>query len=246
MRTLNTAIALQCTYKKGTEGKMDQIITTIENLLLEEVSAIPIGKLFAAILIACIAGILVAIVYRVTYGGVLFNKQFLLGLVLMSMITSTIILAISSNLVLSLGMVGALSIVRFRTAIKEPMDTIFMFWALAAGILVGAGFFLIAILATLIVGVLFILLNACGRFVKPSNSYYLVIRYDIAAEEPLNIALKNLPESKIKSRRSTNGGQELVLEMRLNAEQIKLLDHVRQIPLVSELNLVSNNSDIQL
>lgn len=225
---------------------MEQIITTIENLLLEEVSAIPIGKLFFAILIACAVGILVAIVYRVTYGGVLFNKQFLLGLVLMSMITATIILAISSNLVLSLGMVGALSIVRFRTAIKEPMDTIFMFWALAAGILVGAGFFLIAILATLIVGVLFILLNACGRFVKPSNSYYLVIRYDIEAEEALNTALKKLPESKVKSKRSTNGGQELVLELRLSTEQFKLLDNVRQIPLVSEVNLVSNHSDVQL
>lgn len=225
---------------------MEQIITTIENLLLEEVSAIPIGKLFLAILIACAVGILVAIVYRVTYGGVLFNKQFLLGLVLMSMITATIILAISSNLVLSLGMVGALSIVRFRTAIKEPMDTIFMFWALAAGILVGAGFFLIAILATLIVGVLFILLNACGRFVKPSNSYYLVIRYDIEAEEALNTALKKLPESKVKSKRSTNGGQELVLELRLSTEQFKMLDNVRQIPLVSEVNLVSNHSDVQL
>ena len=225
---------------------MDQIITTIENLLLEEVSAIPIGKLFAAILIACATGILIAIVYRVTYGGVLFNKQFLLGLVLMSMVTSTIILAISSNLVLSLGMVGALSIVRFRTAIKEPMDTIFMFWALAAGILVGAGFFLIAVLATMTVGVIFILLNACGHLIKPSDSYFLVVRYDAPAEAALSMALKKLPESRVKSKRSTDGGQELVLELRLSAEQMQLLELIRQIPLVSELNLVSNHSDMQL
>lgn len=225
---------------------MEQIVATIENLLLEEISAISIGKLFSAVLIACAAGVLIAIVYRATYGGVLFNKQFLLGLILMSMITSTIILAISSNLVLSLGMVGALSIVRFRTAIKEPMDTIFMFWALAAGILVGAGFFLIAILATLIVGALFILLNSCGRFIKPSDSYYLVIRYDLAAEKAVRAALKNLPESRIKSRRSAGDGQELVLELRLSAEQMKLLDPIRQIPAVSELNLVSNHSETQL
>ena len=225
---------------------MDQIFTTIENLLLEEVSAIPIGKLFAAILIACATGILIAIVYRVTYGGVLFNKQFLLGLVLMSMVTSTIILAISSNLVLSLGMVGALSIVRFRTAIKEPMDTIFMFWALAAGILVGAGFFLIAVLATMTVGAIFILLNACGHLIKPSDSYYLVVRYDAPAEAALNLALKKLPEPRVKSRRSTDGGQELVLELRLSAEQMQLLEPIRQIPLVRELNLVSNHSDMQL
>jgi len=225
---------------------MDEFFTTIENLLLEEVSAIPVGKLFAAVLIAFVAGILIAVIYRVTYGGVLFQKQFMLGLVLMSMITCIIILAISSNLVLSLGMVGALSIVRFRTAIKEPMDTIFMFWALAAGILVGAGFFLISILATLIVGALFILLNALGRFIRPSNSYLLVIRYDLSGERELKSALRKLPKSKARSRRSTNSAEELVLELLLSAEQIKLLDPIRQMPAVQELNLVSNHSDVQL
>lgn len=216
------------------------------NLLLEETSAISLGRLISAIAISSVAGILVAIVYRVTYGGVLFNKQFLLGLILMSMITTTIILAISSNLVLSLGMVGALSIVRFRTAIKEPMDTIFMFWSLAAGILVGAGFFLIAILATLIIGTVFILINSLGKFIKPRDSYYLIIRYDVSAQDRVDTALKRFPESRVKSKRITIGLQELVLELRLGKEQMRLLDHLRSIPLVDEVNLVSNYSDMQI
>ena len=215
-------------------------------MLLEEVSAISIGRLSAAIFVACIAGLLICIVYRVTYGGVLFNKQFLLGLVLMSMITSTIILTISSNLVLSLGMVGALSIVRFRTAVKEPMDTIFMFWALAAGILAGAGFLLIAILATLIVGALFILLNALGKRLKPSDSYLLIVRYAAGADDELRSALKRLPDAKVKSKRFTSDGQELVLELRLAAEQMTRVDAMRSLPSVRELNLVANRTDVQL
>jgi uncharacterized membrane protein YhiD involved in acid resistance len=225
---------------------MEQWLSSIQSVLQEEVSAIPVGRLFVAVLIACAAGLLVAAVYRVTFGGVLFSKQFALGLVLLSMITSIIILAISSNLVLSLGMVGALSIVRFRTAVKEPMDTIFMFWALAAGILVGAGFFLIAILATLLVGVLFILLNASGRMFLPADSYLLVLRYDPSAEAAVREALTHLPASRIKSRRSNSSGEELVLELRLNAEQTGQLDALRNIPTVKEVNLVSNHSEVQL
>ena len=225
---------------------MEQWISSIQSLLQEEVSAIPVGKLFVAVLIACAAGLLVAVVYRFTFGGVLFSKQFALGLVLLSMITCIIILAISSNLVLSLGMVGALSIVRFRTAVKEPMDTIFMFWALAAGILVGAGFFLIAILATLFVGLLFILLHAGGNMLKPADSYLLVLRYAPSAEDTLREALKRLPAAKVKSKRSNKNGEELVLELRLSAEQTELLSHLREIPAVSEVNLVSNHSDVQL
>lgn len=225
---------------------MQQILTFLSNLILEEVAAISIGRLISAIAIACLTGILIAIVYRVTYGGVLFNRQFLLGLILMSMITTSIILAISSNLVLSLGMVGALSIVRFRTAVKEPIDTIFMFWSLAAGILVGAGFFLIAILATLIIGTLFILINSLGKQIKPRNSYYLVLRYHAAAQDAIDAELKKLPPSRVKSKRMTSGLQELVVELQLDHHQIKQLEPIRDIPLVSEVNLVYNHADLQL
>jgi len=225
---------------------MEQILTIIQNTLLEETAAIPVSKLIIAVLVACVAGILVAVIYRVTYTGVVFEKQFMLGLILMSMITSIIILAISSNLVLSLGMVGALSIVRFRTAVKEPMDTIFMFWALAAGILVGAGFFVISILAILIVGTLFILVTRFGKFIKSNNSYLLVIRYEAVAEKGIRDKLSIFPRWQIKTKRTTEKNCELVLELSLSASQIRQLDQIRFLPGVTELNLVSNHSDLSL
>jgi len=143
-------------------------------------------------------------------------------------------------------MVGALSIVRFRTAVKEPMDTIFMFWALAAGILAGAGFLLIGILATLIVGALFILLNAFGKRLKPNDSYLLIIRYAPGADDELRPALRRLPDAKVKSKRFTAEGQELVLELRLGSEQMARVDAMRALPSVRELNLVANRTDVQL
>ena len=116
-------------------------------------------------------------------------------------------------------------------------------WAGLAG---GAGFFLIAILATLFVGLLFILLHAGGNMLKPVDSYLLVLRYAPSAEDALREALKRLPAAKVKSKRSNKSGEELVLELRLSAEQTELLNRIREIPAVSEVNLVSNHSDVQL
>ena len=130
---------------------MQTLYQNLQSLFLEEFTAISVSDLLVTFFMSLLLGILIAVVYRLTYAGVLFNAQFALGLILLSMITGVIILAISANLVLSLGMVGALSIVRFRTAVKDPMDTIFMFWALATGILAGAGFLLIASLATVLI-----------------------------------------------------------------------------------------------
>lgn len=127
----------------------------LQSLFLEEFTAISVGELLTAVLLSFFLGLFIVAVYRVTYSGVLFQKSFALGLVLLCMVTSLVILTISSNVVLSLGMVGALSIVRFRTAVKEPMDTIFMFWAIVAGIITGAGYVPVAIIATLLIGVLF-------------------------------------------------------------------------------------------
>ena len=225
---------------------MEQFLTTIQNMLLEEMTAIPVGRLLVAVAVACIAGVLVAVIYWLTYSGVLFEKQFMLGLILMSMITSIIILAISSNLVLSLGMVGALSIVRFRTAIKEPMDTIFMFWSLAAGILVGAGFFIIAILSTLIVGVLYIAVIRVGRLIKANDPYILVIRYETDAAQALNERLRGLSRMKVRTQRTNEEGCELVVELSLSQKQLKQLDNLRQLPGVSEVNLVSSHGNVAL
>ena len=130
------------------------ISDVIRNKFVEEFTAISVGTLVTTMLLSFLLGLFVLIVYRLTYSGPSFSKSFALSLVMLSMVTALAILTVRSNVVLSLGMVGALSIVRFRTAIKDPMDTVFMFWSIVAGIITGAGYVTVAILATLLLAVL--------------------------------------------------------------------------------------------
>ena len=220
-----------------------QLVDDIRSLFLEEFTAISVSDLIVTFLASLVLGILIAVIYKLTYSGVLFNNQFALSLVLLSMITGVIILAISANLVLSLGMVGALSIVRFRTAVKDPMDTVYMFWALATGILTGAGFLLIAALATVLIGGAMILLSSYIKRRGKSHSYLVVIRYNSASRGELLHMLKPLQNYKIKSKSSEQNYDEMVLEVQLNQRQMQLVDELREIQGVLGVNLVSCEND---
>ena len=135
---------------------MINIIDIIQGKFIEEFSAISMAELIIAVTLSFLLGLFVVFIYRTTYAGVNFSSSFAGCLIMISMVTTLVILIISSNVVLSLGMVGALSIVRFRTAVKEATDTAFLFWAIATGILCGAGYVTISILATLLLGLLFV------------------------------------------------------------------------------------------
>ncbi len=134
------------------------------------------GDLFFSLLTAFVAALLICFIYKKTYTGVSYTKSFVLSIVLLAMVTSLVIRTINSNLALSLGMVGALSIVRFRTAVKDPVDTIFMFWAITAGIMSGAGIYLTTIIATLILGILY--MASYVTAFKTSQKYLLVVKAD--------------------------------------------------------------------
>lgn len=217
----------------------------IQSLFLEEFSAISVGELLTAVLLSFFLGLFIVAVYRVTYTGVLFQKSFALGLVLLSMVTSLVILTISSNVVLSLGMVGALSIVRFRTAVKEPMDTIFMFWAIVAGIITGAGYVPVAIIATLLIGILFLGLSFAGvRF--HSSAYLAVVRYNAASDETVNSALRLLPKYKLRSKNMMGDAFEMVLELKLTEAQRKQVEALRSVEGVQEVNILSYNGGTTL
>ena len=142
----------------------------IKNKFVEEFTAISVGTLLTTLLLSFALGLFVLVIYRVTYGGVSFSKSFALSLVILSMVTSLAILTVRSNVVLSLGMVGALSIVRFRTAIKDPMDTVFMFWSIVIGIITGAGYITVAILAALLLGAP----HRLGRREQPARRLYVL------------------------------------------------------------------------
>lgn len=139
----------------------------------EFTGTISTGDLFLSLIIAFICAIFITYIYKKTYTGVSYTKSFVLSIILLSMVTSLVIRTINSNLALSLGMVGALSIVRFRTAVKDPVDTIFMFWAIAVGIMSGAGLYLITVIACALLG-LFYLISYFKVF-KPIEKYLLVV-----------------------------------------------------------------------
>ncbi len=217
----------------------------IKNRFLQEFTEISMGSMLGALFLAFVLTCFVLLVYRFTYSGVLYNRGFALSLILLSMVTSLVIITVSSNVVLSLGMVGALSIVRFRTAVKEPMDTIFMFWAIVIGITTGAGLIPTAIIATLCIGLIFMAAHlATGKF--KTNSYMVIIRYDEDGTDAVKRAMEKAPKSRLKSKTSNAQGEEIVLEVRLDPAAERAFDALKKQPGIKEVNLVAYTGSTML
>lgn len=191
--------------------------------------------------ITLLLGLLILFVYRFTFRGVLFNRSFGTALLLVSMVTALVIMPISSNIVLSLGMVGALSIVRFRTALKDPLDIVYMFWAIALGLTAGAGFFELAIIGCLILAAVLMVATALqsGSRKKP---FLLVIRYDSRFKTDLR---QVLPAYTLKSKTATAAGFEAVLELSLRNQDVRLVEQLQQIDGVQSASLVRFSGDFQ-
>ena len=206
---------------------------------LEEFSAISVSEMLIAIALSFVLSLFIVFIYRLTYTGVSFSRSFAGCLIMISMVTTVVILVITSNVVLSLGMVGALSIVRFRTAVKEPADTAFLFWAIATGIICGAGYETISILATLLLGLLFVAVWALSKKHK-SNSYMVVVRCsaDCEAEKSLSA----MPGYALKNKSLSQNATELVAEMRLNDQNMKKLEQLRSLPGVTEISVMRSVS----
>ena len=211
----------------------------IKGKFLEEFSAISVNDMLIAIALSFVLSLFIVFIYRATYAGVSYNHSFAATLVMISMVTTVVILVITSNVVLSLGMVGALSIVRFRTAVKEPADTAFLFWAIATGILCGAGYVTISILATLLLGLLFMLIHVLGRKQK-FGSYLIVIRY--SADSPVEDKLMGLPGFTLKNKSMTREYTELVGEIRMKDGNPKALSGLRNVEGVREINIMTSTS----
>lgn len=172
-------------------------------------------KVVIALLFGFLVGVIIAFVYRRTYRGVLYSPNFSLTLVMLTLITTPVVMCIKSDIALSMGMVGALSIVRFRTAVKDPMDTAYMFWALTMGILLGAELYLIALVVVLSISVIMFVLT----FVKFKNpdAYLLVVHYDQEAEYDITDELRrSVKVHKLRSKTVTRSGGEMTVELRLN------------------------------
>ena len=194
------------------------------------------GSFLFALLTALICGIVIYLIYRFFYRGIVYNDNFNLLLVLVTIITAFIITTVSSNLALSLGMVGALSIVRFRTAIKDPLDVGFIFWAIAAGLTAGAGLYLIALLGTIFVALIYL---GMGLLKFKNQNFLLVIKYPQTADEVIKKTLKNYHYS-LKNKSSYHNHVELTIEIKQDNDLDLVL---RQLKEVESVVKVEYNGD---
>ena len=186
--------------------------------------------------LAFATGLFIYWIYRSNYRGVMYNNNFGLTLVLMTLITTPVVMCIRESIQLSMGMVGALSIVRFRTAVKDPLDTAYLFWALTMGILLGAGQFFFAALTVVGIGALIIVMNRL-KF-KQMNSYLLVVHYVPGLESQINAALKGVRVSQVKSKTVSRNGAEMTIELRVE-KQDALVNRLLAIEGVQDATLVA-------
>lgn len=222
-----------------------EIIELIQNAIVQQFTGtISLTSILLSLFSSFVIALFILVVYKRTYNGVVMSKSFSLLLVLLAMVTSLAVRTISSNLALSLGMVGALSIVRYRTAVKDPMDTGFIFWAIMAGIMSGIGLYLIAIVSALALGLLFMLVF--GFQVKKSAQFLLIIRYESSAHEAVLSALKKLPAHKLRNKTMVANSIELTFDIEIKANEEQIIDPIKAIKGVESVNLISYQHDYGL
>ena len=192
--------------------------------------------------VSFLIGLFIFFIYAKSFSGVVYSSSFNASLVLMTMITALIILGVTSNVVLSLGMVGALSIVRFRSAIKEPIDIVFIFWAISEGILCGAGLIPLALLGAPVIGGLLLLFSLRKDYSEP---FLLIVRFDDpkAEEKITKTAEKNVKRLRLKSASVIGEETELILEVRLDRGEKSFVREISKMPGVSYASLVSYNGN---
>ena len=209
---------------------------------LENVTAVSLPDMALALVLSFCLGLVIYLVYKKTYSGVMFSRTFGGSLVGMTMITTMVILAVTSNVVLSLGMVGALSIVRFRTAIKEPMDIAFLFWAIAGGIVLAAGMIPLAIVGSIIIGI--ILIVFCNRKSSDKPFIAVITCENGEAEKQVQSFLKeHVKKAVVKSKSAQKGNIELSYEVSLKDDNTGFITALTDMEGVSSAVLVSYNGD---
>lgn len=234
---------------KGQGGTMDTVFlstTTFNDVFkssfMDKVTSFSIVDTILAMGVAFALGLFIFLIYKKTFSGVMYSASFGVSLIAMALVTTFIILAITSNVVLSLGMVGALSIVRFRTAVKEPLDISFLFWSISVGIVVGAGLIPLAVIGTILIGVtMLVFVNKKST----DNPYILVIScVNDTAEKAALISVKDsVKKHVVKSKTVSKNGIELTVEIRLKDMTTEFVNKISDLNGVENVVLVSYNGD---
>ena len=214
----------------------------IKNSFLEETADFSIAAASVSLLSALFIGLFIFFIYKKTYAGVMYSKPFNTSLVLLSVLTTFVILAVTSNVVLSLGMVGALSIVRFRTAIKEPLDLVFLFGSISVGIILGAGLYSLAFLGSAFITVILLVLT--GK-VDSSAPYILMLQLENEnAELQATEIIKNrFGKIIVKSKSITDGQPELIYEVKVKNNETSFMNELSAIEGVQNATLVRYNGN---
>ncbi len=209
---------------------------------LENVNSVSLLDMGIALVLAFCLGLFIFLVYKKTFSGVMYSASFGVTLIALTMITTLVILAVTSNVVLSLGMVGALSIVRFRTAIKEPLDIAFLFWSIAVGIVLAAGMIPLAVIGSVLIGVILLVFVNRKSHTRP---YILVLECDGQESENKAKAFltPHVERCAVKSKTAQAGKIELNLEVRLKADNTDFVAALSRLPGVRSAVLVSYNGD---
>ena len=199
------------------------------------------SNVLVALVMGLAMGLLVAFTYKKCYRGVLYSPNFSLTLVMLTLITTPVVMCIKSDISLSMGMVGALSIVRFRTAVKEPLDTVYMFWAITMGILLGAGQYIISLVVVITISVILLVLSFV-HFRNP-NSYLLVMHYDEYAEGDIEAELRRSARyNRLRSKTVTRAGAEMTYEVRMD-QKADLVGRMLDIEGVHDATLVAMQTE---
>ena len=209
---------------------------------LENVASISVLDMILTLILSFGIGLFIFLIYKKTYRGVMYSAGFGTTLIALTMITSVVVLAVTSNVVLSLGMVGALSIVRFRTAIKDPLDIAFLFWAIGAGIILAAGMIPLAVIGSVCIGLtLLFFVNKKGH----THPYMVVLSCvdhdaEVKAKEYL---AKNVIRSTVKSKTAVKGAIEVNIEVRLKEDDTDFINILSEMRGVNSAVIVSYNGD---
>lgn len=212
-----------------------------KSVISQFTGTISVQSIVLSLVTSFVISLFIIWIYKKTYSGVIYSKSFSLSVIMLALVTTLIIQTISSNITLSLGMVGALSIVRFRTAVKEPMDTGFMFWAITAGIMAGANLYLPALIGALILGLFFYIAYIMGF--KTNPKYLVILKYDSSIDESIEKYITALPKYKLKSKSITKGVIELTFEMELTDKTKKIIDKLGDVEGMQSSSLISYQND---
>ena len=213
-----------------------------QSSFLESVTEFSVADIVIGMAASLIIGLFIFVIYKKTFAGVMYSTSFAMTLVGLSLVTTLVIMAVTSNVVLSLGMVGALSIVRFRAAIKEPMEIVYLFWAIAAGIVVGAGMIPLAALGSIVIG------GILALFANRSlhDGVYLLV-VSCATQKAEEAALQLLKDSVkryvVKAKTVNAGGIELTAELRMKDASTAFVNQMNEISEVENATLVSYNGE---